>query len=262
MHVNVPTIAYCGTKFNCIQTRYVLYARVMFPTTNWTMMAKATLEGDAAGQAALASLCVKYRPVVLRFVRLRGLNETDAEDATQDFFENLLTSRMWQRADREQGRFRSFLCGALMHRLNSRTREAMSLKRGGGIIPQSLEEMMENGSEEPSLPESVTRAFDAAWATELMKRALTALEAAFDDDGKSDRFAALSVFLPGSSKPPVRETVAAQLGMSDNALRVELSRLRSKLREVLRGEIARTVSGPNEVDLEMTHLLSVLIQSP
>ena len=223
------------------------------------MLAQATLNGDAAGQAALTALCERYRPAVLEFVRRRGLAVEDAEDATQDFFHHLLTSRMWTNAERSRGKFRSFLCGAVVHRLNTRLREMMANKRGGGVAMQSLDVLMEEGGPlEPSLPEEVTNTFDSIWAAELLNGSVRHVEQIYASEGKASKFAVLRRFLPGSEAPPHQAEAAARLGVTENLLRVELSRLRAKLREKLRSEISRTVSAPHEVDEEMAHLFTIL----
>jgi RNA polymerase sigma-70 factor (ECF subfamily) len=223
------------------------------------MLAQATLNGDAAGQAALEELCGRYRPAVLAFVCRRGYSEEDAEDITQDFFHNLLTSRLWTHAERSRGKFRSFLCTAVVNRLNSRLRLNMAAKRGGGAVMQSLDALLEEGGAAlPAIQAEVMREFDAAWAAELLGNSVRQVELVYAAEGKAARFAELRLFLPGSGPPPLPAEVAARMGMSEVAVRVELSRLRAKLREALRAEIARTVSAPHEVDEEMAHLFSVL----
>jgi DNA-directed RNA polymerase specialized sigma24 family protein len=226
------------------------------------MLAQATLNGDTKGQAALGSLCGRYRPAVLRFVQRRGLSPEDAEDVTQDFFQNLLSSRLWTHAERSRGKFRNFLCGAVVHRLNTRLRENMADKRGGGQQMHSLDVLRENGGpHEPSLPEEVSDIFDVVWAKELLLNAVKHAELIYAAEGKASKFSELRRFLPGAGAPPPQAEAAARLGISESQLRVELSRLRTRIREALRNEIARTVSVPHEVDEEMTHLFSVLNNS-
>ena len=120
-----------------------------FPETKWTMLAQATLNGDAAGRAALEELCRRYWPAVRDFLVVRGYAPEEAEDAAQDFFASLMQSGGWHHADRARGRFRNFLLGALERTLVQRRRRATAQKRGGGAAAVSLEEIAEVAAEVP-----------------------------------------------------------------------------------------------------------------
>src|SRR5262249_49729652 len=64
---------------------------------------------------ALSELCrIYWRPLYL-FLRRQGVGPEDAQDLTQSFFAELIQDRSFRRADRDKGRFRSFLLGALKH---------------------------------------------------------------------------------------------------------------------------------------------------
>jgi DNA-directed RNA polymerase specialized sigma24 family protein len=123
--------------------------------------------------------------------------------------------------------------------------------------------MLEAGSAlELAVPAEEVMAFDAEWAAELLNQALALVESAFVEQGKSQRFAVLRSFLPGGGEAPSQSSAAEMLGISENTLRIDLTRLRGKLREALRAEIARTVSAPHEIDTEMSHLIAVLLHQP
>ena len=53
---------------------------------------------------------------------------------------------------------------------------------------------------------------------------------------------------------PTKE-MAARFGISDGAIRVTVHRLRQRYKELLREEVAHTVSDPAEMDDELRHLL-------
>ena len=91
----------------------------MFPSTHWTLLAQATLNGDSPGREALSRLCENYRPPVVAYLRMKGLGAAEAEDLAQDLFARLLTSRAWKRADPARGKFRTFLLGIVQHVLSS-----------------------------------------------------------------------------------------------------------------------------------------------
>jgi RNA polymerase sigma-70 factor (ECF subfamily) len=52
--------------------------------------------------------------------------------------------------------------------------------------------------------------------------------------------------------------LAAQLGISEGAVKVAVHRLRARYRELLEEEIANTVASPDEVEEERLYLLRVL----
>ena len=213
-----------------------------FPTTHWSVLAQATMNGDAAGREALGKLCQAYWRPVADFLRQQGWKQADAEDMTQEFFSSLLASKGWHRADRARGKFRNFLLGALMRVLHKDRAHNHAQKRGGGQMLASLDAMAEEGFEPGDWDEAATKIFDQAWAEQVMDAALQVLLA----------------FLPAGSQPIPYEQAAEQLGMSLGAVKSQILRLRQQFRERLESNIARTVSAPHEVAEEMRHLYEVL----
>ena len=82
-------------------------------------------------QAALATLCQTYWYPVYAFIRRRGYSVIDAQDVTQDFFATLLEKDYVQAADREKGRFRTFLLTAVTRFLSKQRDRQRTAKRGG-----------------------------------------------------------------------------------------------------------------------------------
>src|SRR5205085_6271586 len=97
-------------------------------------------EGDleqAAG--ALEKLCQTYWYPLYAFVRRKGHSPHDAQDLTQTFFARLLEKNYIAQADRERGRFRTFLLAALSHFLCDEWDKTQRLKRGGGLATISFD---------------------------------------------------------------------------------------------------------------------------
>jgi len=61
---------------------------------------------------AVERLCRGYWYPLYAYVRRRGHSPQDAQDLTQGFFAALLTGKSLAQADRERGRFRTFLLTA------------------------------------------------------------------------------------------------------------------------------------------------------
>jgi DNA-directed RNA polymerase specialized sigma24 family protein len=83
-------------------------------------------------RVALAQLCQTYWAPLYGFVRSRGYSVHDAQDLTQNFFAFLIERKIYTRADRQKGKFRSFLLASLKNFLANTYDHAHALKRGGG----------------------------------------------------------------------------------------------------------------------------------
>ncbi len=226
----------------------------MFPTTHWSVLAEATLEGGASGREALADLCRRYRPVILSHVRRRGFTREEAEDVTQEFFLALLRSRAWQRAEQARGRFRTFLLGMLEHVIGHRWEKERALKRGGGQETLSLDKLLEEGRELPGSDGETARHFDRQWAVCMVEQALAGVASRWAAQDREEEFRVLQQYLPGGAHPATYEAAGAALGLSQPALKSAIWRLRQAFRAELRQAVARTVEAPHEVDAELRHL--------
>lgn len=237
----------------------VLELFLMFPSTRWTLLAQATLNGDSPGREALARLCENYRPPVVAFLRMKGLSTAEAEDLAHDLFTRLLTSRAWKRADPARGKFRTFLLGIVQHVMSSQWSRNQALKNGGGQRTLSLDCLSDEGSWEPAASEpEPSLEFDRAWAVRTLRTAFHRVETRWTEAGRTREFAVYRRFLPGSQLPPEYAAVATALGVAEGTARTAVSRLRAELGEALRHEISLTVASPDDVEAEMAYLRSVL----
>jgi RNA polymerase sigma-70 factor (ECF subfamily) len=234
-----------------------------FPTTHWTLLAEATLNGDTRGRSALEQMCRDYHRPVFVVLRARGFAEEEAEDLTQDFFLRLFESKAWKRAERSKGRFRSFLLGTLTHMLQHVWAAGQRQKRGGGTRTESLEAAQENG-EMPAAPDegNAETVFDREWALGLIQTAFVKVEGEFEDAGRAEEFAVLRRFLPGVEVPLRYDEAARLLGKSEGLVKSMIHRLRDDYRRALRALVARTVSAAHEVDEELAYLHQVLAAPP
>src|SRR5215467_1586487 len=140
-----------------------------FPTTQWSLLARATMSGDSSGRHALEELCRRYWSPLYQFIRARGYNEAEAKDLTQEFLLHLVEHSTLQKVDRSRGRFRSFLCGALVRFLADAYDKRRAQKRGGG----SLHVELDSAAEELgaiSIPDELV--FDREWALVILENAL------------------------------------------------------------------------------------------
>ena len=231
-----------------------------FSTTHWSVLIQAAEVDSPQASEALEKLCRSYRSPLYSYIRRLGHGPEDAEDLTQAFFAKLLQRNFWARADREKGRFRSFLLTALRHFLADERDRGKTAKRGGGLSIISIDEQ---GSEERYLEGlshnlSAEQQFDRQWAVALLEQARTKLRQECAASGKLDLYDRVSL-VDGQNENAVPHAVIAQeLGMSISAVKSAVSRLRIRYGELVRQEVARTVSTPSEVEEEIRHLLSVV----
>jgi RNA polymerase sigma-70 factor (ECF subfamily) len=184
----------------------------------------------------------------------------DAQDLTQAFFAKLLRKNFWARADPQKGRFRSFLLTALRQFLADERDRARAAKRGGGVslIPfdeKTGEEYFLEGMDHKL---SAEQQFDRQWAFAVLEQARARLRQECMASGKSGLYDRVNLLGDEHGKPPAYAEVAQQLGMSVSAIKSAVSRLRERYGELVREEVAHTVSSPGKVDLEIQHLLSVI----
>lgn len=224
------------------------------------MVAAAAGDPSSETRDALEFLCRTYWPPIYAHVRRSGHDPQSAQDLTQAFFARLLEKQVIPRADRERGRFRSFMLASLRNFLcNEHDRQA-ARKRGGDrrLLPMALDAVESRYGTEPGHQLTPDRAFERQWALTVLEQALTALEAQYRESGKHALFEALAPYLtPESDHLDYRRT-AAQLGLSEAATKMAASRLRRRYRELIREEIARTVASPADVEDELRSLFAAL----
>jgi RNA polymerase sigma-70 factor (ECF subfamily) len=184
----------------------------------------------------------------------------DARDLIQEFFARVLEKDYLAMADRQRGKFRSFLRAALDHFLANEWRRAHAAKRGGGRMPLSLDFPLgeRRYGEEPAHEQTPERIFERRWAFILLEQALGKVREEYARAGRPDLFEHLKPYLGGDSGQVPYQKAAAALGMSEGAVKVAVHRLRKRCREILRAEIAQTVAGPQEVDEELRDLFNVV----
>lgn len=229
------------------------YTTSSFHPTQWTLVLRAS--GDGAGaKAALSELCAAYYAPVVAFLKRERRDEDAARELAHAFFENLLEDGVGA-PERERGRFRSYLLGALKHFLSKRRDAALAVKRGAGAEHVSIagEHDTQPGIALPAAPDD-TLAFDREWAHTLIARALAALEA--EHAGRADIFSTLKPWLDGGATSSQADA-ARVLGMSETAVKVAIHRLRARFRELIRAEVASTVNDAAEVQDELRHLIAI-----
>lgn len=228
----------------------------VFATTHWSVVLQAGAKSSPQAASALEELCRTYWYPIYVYVRRKGHGAHDAEDLTQEFFARLLRLNSLREVGREKGKFRTFLLASLNHFLSDHWDKATAAKRGGGQIVLSLDDQ---DAEQRYLLEPATDAspevlFDRRWLLALLEQSLVRLGQEYADAGKAALFEGLKEFLQSPTEDGDYDRVAAALGLNPGAVAVAVHRLRQRYRDLVRAEIAQTVSGPAEMEEELRHL--------
>jgi len=92
----------------------------------------------------------------------------------------------------------------------------------------------------------------------VLERVITRLRAENSSAGKAETYAQLERYLMVGKDAISYNAAASALQMTEGAVRVAVHRLRRRYRELLRDEIAQTLTDPALADEEMQALFSAL----
>ena len=232
----------------------------VFATTHWSVVLAAGEIGSAPAQRALETLCAAYWYPIYVYVRRKGHGPDDAQDLTQEFFAQLIAKEQLRLADRNKGRFRTFLLAMLDFFLAREWSRAHRQKRGGQFRFVSLDQQTpeERYRLEPADSDTPEKKFLRQWALTVLKQAMIALEIECAVEGKGALFQEVKNLLSGERDGAAYADIARRLATTDGAVRVAVHRLRQRYGELLRAEIAETVGTAEEVEEELRFLLRVL----
>lgn len=235
-------------------------SRAVFATTHWSVVLSAGGTTTPSAQPALAQLCQSYWFPLYAWLRRHGHNSHDAQDLVQEFLMHLVAHKGLAGVGPAKGRFRSYLITCLRHFVADCKRQAIALKRGGGMTFTSLDageadHLYELDAGRSATPDAL---YERRWAIALLERAMDALRIEQDSAGKGELYAALRPFLTDYAGSGEYDEVAPRLAMTTNAIGVAVNRLRTRLRQLVRQEILITVDSPADVDDELKHLQAVM----
>jgi RNA polymerase sigma factor (sigma-70 family) len=230
-----------------------------FATTHWSVVLAAQGESTTADEA-LEKLCRAYWRPLYGFARRRGYGLDESQDLTQGFFALLLERKDFDAVRREKGRLRSYLLVSFKHFIANERQHAVALKRGEGQALIPLEELRtgERGYLEPAHTVSADRIFERRWALTLLEQVLARLKAEYVAADREVLFERLRELLVDEPDKFSQAEIAAELGVTENAVKQAFHRLRQRYRLLLREEVAHTVAAPGDVEDELRHLIAVL----
>lgn len=218
--------------------------RVRFPTTSWNLVRAAH------NVQALDSLIHVYWKPLYFFLRQHGYDNERSKDLVQEFLKNLMERDAFTKADPHRGRFRTFLLASLSNFLKDCAKAESRLKRGGDQPLFSLD--FAHGETEyvrevarGDTPETV---LNRTWARTLWRHALGELK------GDPAHLQAFKMYLADADYV----TISKETGLSENAAKTAVHRLKAQLREIILSHIRQTLSNEEELQAEVDEFLSLL----
>ena len=226
-----------------------------FPTTHWSLVAQA---GHDDRREALGRLLEQYLPA-LRAHLVYGKRPPDrADDLLQEFTaRKILEKDLIAAADRQLGKFRTFLLTALDRFLLNQLRAEGALKRAADkAVPLAEGDCAEYRQDPP-------RAFDDAWARSVIADALRQMRAECEQSGRMDVWGVFQCRVVGPAlegAPPLDyHQMIEQFGfVSPTAASNALVTAKRMYARMLRSVVAQYACDPHEVESEIAELRVIL----
>jgi DNA-directed RNA polymerase specialized sigma24 family protein len=233
-----------------------VHSPAAFHTTRWTRVCLAKADSED-GRRALADLCDAYYEPVVAYLRCELRDADAARDLSHAFFAQMLAGGTIHTADRDRGRFRSYLLGAVKHFLSHHRSAAFRQKRGGGAEMVAMDDEAVSAVPEARLltPDA---AFDRQWALTVLTRALAALKLELAAEGREEFFDRMKPWLMGDVAHGEQVAMAVACGMTPASLKMALHRLKKRFRQSVKVEVTGTLDDPSMVEQEMQSLFAAL----
>ena len=231
-----------------------------FTTTHWSIVLAAGDSSAPQHREALTTLCQRYWFPLYTYLRRYGYDVHEAEDGTQAFFAQMLEKHYLHGIEPKPAKFRSFLLMALKRFMGDQRRRTNAVKRGSGKKVLSLNVVAAESQYalEPAHNLSPEKLFEKSWALTVLERTMNRLEAELSNTGRQELFQSLKAYLCGAEDSVPYRTAAAELNITEAAVKVAVYRLRQLYRDMLRDEIAQTVRSHEEVEAEIRDLFVAL----
>jgi len=227
----------------------------IFATTHWSVVLRARDKSDGA----LEILFSQYRHPLFVWLRAQGYTVEDAEDLLHGFLAGLLRREAFKEVASEKGKFRTFLLRCLKNHIRDERDRKLAAKRGGGQVIESLDQTETGAAANVHPPASNEPApdleYDRAWAKSVLDNSFRRLEEECGRRGQKDLYSALepAIFFDDTASP--YPEIGARLGMSAGAVGMAASRIRARLRELVREEVMQTVADEEDWQEEVRYLI-------
>lgn len=230
-----------------------------FRNTRWSMVQRVRGDGPEANRA-LSDFCQDYWFPLYAWCRRKGLPPSDAEDMVQGFFQKIIEKRLLDNADAERGKLRTYLLTILNRHINDERKKDLAARRGSGKVVSFDAEEAENFYVAQEIEgESAEHLYDRQWALTVLNRAVGQLEESYASRGKENLFAAMKRYLNEEGNAGDYAKAGAPFKMTEGSFKIAVFRMRTKFRELLRGEVSVGQPEGVDVDEEIEYLAQILL---
>jgi DNA-directed RNA polymerase specialized sigma24 family protein len=239
-----------------------LYGEARFPTTHWSLVARAGRDATECRRQALGDLLVRYMPALRAHLILgKRLPPEDADDLLQEFIAGkILEKNLIGRADCQLGKFRTFLLTALDRFMIDNYRQRAAQKRSPG---QGGLQALGDRAEMVKAAQS-SDAFDVAWARNVISETIRLMREECDSSGRKDVWGVfecrlLDPLLNGA-EPVEYEALVERFGFQSpsQASNVFITAKRMFAR-LMRSVVGEYTLGSEEIESEIRDLMGVLM---
>ncbi|MDY0169246.1 MAG: hypothetical protein RBS80_22070 [Thermoguttaceae bacterium] len=236
-----------------------------FPTTQWSLVARAGVDSTGAQREALGGLLGKYFHALLaHLVYGKRLAREEAEDVLQEFIASkILEKNLIGRADRELGKFRTFLLTSLDRFLIDLYRTRSAKKRA----PDEAR-LVDVGDRQQILEATAgpSDVFDVTWARCVLAQSLQSMEEECRRSGRDDVWNVFECRLLGpllhGSEPVEYDVLVERFALKSPSQASNLLITGKRMfARALRSAVAEYASSEEEVDAEIAELRSALAGS-
>jgi DNA-directed RNA polymerase specialized sigma24 family protein len=236
-----------------------------FPTTIWSEIARLRQADSEAARIALDSLLAKYGPPLKAcLVRQFRVDEDQAADWFQSFvWKKVLLKNLFTSADRNRGKFRTFLVNTLQNFVRDEIEHAARQRRSpsGGLVSLEDEEVVKQ--EPPDNRDDPSHALDVAWARGVVAETLRQMQAECEGKGNQRiwevfRLRLLEPQLEGAEPIPYKELFNRLGFQSDAEAGNALITAKRMFTRLLRSVIAEYARTEQDIDAEINELRRIL----
>ena len=231
-----------------------------FRTTAWSVVAGAQEVNGESREKCLAALCHNYWKPIYYYMRRRRLSHNDALDYTQEYFATFLEKNFVAAADRERGRFRTFVLVTVNRFLSKQLAKRSRLEAKFNIILPT-----DSGTYETILPEladgeTAEDDFNRRWALSLIESTLARMKEHCVEGRRKFYYETFNMYLESMSETntPSYRDMAEKLQVSEGDITNFLHRGRNIFQKLLRDEIRQSVDSESGVDQEIEALKEYL----
>jgi RNA polymerase sigma-70 factor (ECF subfamily) len=231
----------------------------LFPTTHWSLVARAGEDPSAAQRDALGDLLRQYLGAFRTYVMTKyHVSRDKADDLVAGFVASRVVERnLVGKAEVGRGKFRNFLMTALERFVIDQFREESAQKRGGGEVAKDIAELRDQIPGR-SAGDDPAAAFAAGWARDVIRQSVDRMREA-TEKSRPDLWGVFSerVLAPvfDNAEPTAYDGLIGRLGFTDEGQAANALHTAKRIfARILRGVVAEYAMTAEEVDEEMAAL--------